>query len=74
MPKKENAPPFSNRRARDWKAGAFAISANKWLAAVWTELCAKRTECRSRRQARQTGIKHEKLLIKRILKNHIKKR
>ena len=48
MAENDSAPPCSSRRARDWTAGAFAISANEWLAAVWTEFCAKRTESRSR--------------------------
>lgn len=52
-PGSESAPPCSNRRASEWTAGAFTISANKLLAAVWAELCVKRTECRSAKRCRQ---------------------
>src|ERR1700722_13572503 len=55
MPEKESAPPSSNRRARDFTAGVFDISANKLLAAGTTAFCAKRKESRSRGRFRQAG-------------------
>lgn len=55
MAENDNAPPCSNRRARDWTAGAFAMSANQRLAAVWTEFCAKRNRISQQERMASNG-------------------
>jgi hypothetical protein len=52
-PVQGNAPPFSNRRARDCAAGAFEMSANNLPVADDGAFCGKRREVRSGKEIRQ---------------------